>query len=62
MALKACGMRIYVRRGGPNYQRGLEAMRQLGSRIGVPVAVYGPESSMTGICKQAIEYIKSVAA
>ncbi|OWM89659.1 ATP-citrate synthase alpha chain protein 1 [Punica granatum] len=59
--LKAARMHIYVRRGGPNYQRGLAKMRALGEEIGIPIEVYGPEATMTGICKQAIECI-SVAA
>ncbi|KAG2495980.1 hypothetical protein HYH03_005908 [Edaphochlamys debaryana] len=53
-ALQAAKVRIFVRRGGPNWQKGLELMRALGPQIGVPVAVYGPESSMTGICAEAI--------
>ncbi|CAM6088320.1 unnamed protein product [Calypogeia fissa] len=56
--LKAAKIRMYVRRGGPNYQKGLAKMRELGSEIGVPIEVYGPEETMTGICKQAIEYVK----
>ncbi|KAJ0095968.1 hypothetical protein Patl1_16095 [Pistacia atlantica] len=59
--LKAARMHIYVRRGGPNYQRGLAKMRSLGEEIGIPLEVYGPEATMTGICKQAIDCI-SVAA
>ncbi|KAA8550186.1 hypothetical protein F0562_001870 [Nyssa sinensis] len=59
--LKAARMHIYVRRGGPNYQRGLAKMRTLGDEIGIPIEVYGPEETMTGICKQAIECI-TVAA
>lgn len=52
-------MRIYVRRGGPNYRQGLAAMAAVGAEVGIPIEVYGPESSMTGICKRAIEYVKS---
>ncbi|CAM6027512.1 unnamed protein product [Sphagnum balticum] len=59
--LKAARVHIYVRRGGPNYQKGLAKMRSLGVEIGVPIEVYGPEASMTGICKSAIDYI-SVSA
>eukprot|EP01018_Ginkgo_biloba_P009424 Gb_37680 [translate_table: standard] len=59
--LKASRMQIYVRRGGPNYQNGLAKMRALGEEIGVPFEVYGPEASMTGICKQAIDYITASA-
>ncbi|RVW43436.1 ATP-citrate synthase alpha chain protein 1 [Vitis vinifera] len=59
--LKASRMHIYVRRGGPNYQRGLAKMRTLGEEIGIPLEVYGPEATMTGICKQAIECIGAAA-
>lgn len=59
--LKAARMHIYVRRGGPNYQRGLAKMRALGEEIGIPIEVYGPEETMTGICKQAIECISAAA-
>lgn len=55
--LKAARIHIYVRRGGPNYQTGLTKMRQLGEEISIPLEVYGPETTMTGICKQAIECI-----
>lgn len=58
-AIKAANMRIFVRRGGPNYKQGLAAMEALGSEIGVHIEVYGPEASMTGICKLAIDYVKS---
>ncbi|KAJ9563776.1 hypothetical protein OSB04_008936 [Centaurea solstitialis] len=59
--LKAANMHIYVRRGGPNYQKGLARMRALGDEIGIPIEVYGPEATMTGICKQAIECITAAA-
>jgi ATP-citrate lyase beta-subunit len=38
---------IYVRRGGPNYQEGLENMKKLGNTLGVPIKVFGPEAHMT---------------
>ncbi|XP_048233328.1 ATP-citrate synthase alpha chain protein 1 isoform X1 [Ricinus communis] len=59
--LKAARMQIFVRRGGPNYQRGLAKMRILGEEIGIPIEVYGPEATMTGICKQAIDCITAAA-
>ncbi|KAK4399711.1 ATP-citrate synthase alpha chain protein 1 [Sesamum angolense] len=59
--LKAARMHLYVRRGGPNYQRGLARMRTLAEEIGIPIEVYGPEATMTGICKQAIECISAAA-
>ncbi|XP_026381865.1 ATP-citrate synthase alpha chain protein 2 isoform X1 [Papaver somniferum] len=59
--LKAAKMHIYVRRGGPNYQLGLAKMRSLGEEIGIPLEVFGPEATMTGICKQAIDCITASA-
>ncbi|KAF5443126.1 hypothetical protein F2P56_035713 [Juglans regia] len=59
--LKAARMHIYVRRGGPNYQSGLAKMRAIGHQIGIPIEVYGPDATMTGICKQAIECITAAA-
>lgn len=38
-ALKAAKVHIYVRRGGPNYQEGLNMMRELGTEIGIPIEV-----------------------
>lgn len=57
-AIKAANMRIFVRRGGPNYQAGLALMRQMGQDTGIPVEVFGPETSMTVICAKAIDYVK----
>ncbi|XP_027341222.1 ATP-citrate synthase alpha chain protein 1-like [Abrus precatorius] len=59
--LKEAKIHIYVRRGGPNYQKGLAKMRALGQEIGIPIEVYGPEATMTGICKQAIQCITAAA-
>eukprot|EP00050_Salpingoeca_kvevrii_P006445 m.289422 g.289422 ORF g.289422 m.289422 type:complete len:1078 (+) comp12131_c0_seq1:124-3357(+) len=42
-------IKIYVRRGGPNYQEGLRRMRELGSTLGLDMLVYGPESHMTAV-------------
>ncbi|CAE7127960.1 unnamed protein product, partial [Rhizoctonia solani] len=39
--LQAHHVKIFVRRGGPNYQEGLKAMRLLGESLGVPIKVYG---------------------
>ena len=53
--LKEHDVRIYVRRGGPNYQEGLRQMRELGGELGIPIKVYGPELHMTRIVKIAVE-------
>ncbi|HLD39860.1 MAG TPA: ATP citrate lyase citrate-binding domain-containing protein [Candidatus Nanoarchaeia archaeon] len=38
---------ILVRRGGPNYEKGLKLMEQTGKELGLPIAVHGPETPMT---------------
>ena len=53
--LKDTNVKIYVRRGGPNYQEGLRIMRELGKELGVPIEVYGPETHMTRIVNMALE-------
>ncbi|KAG0226192.1 citrate synthase [Actinomortierella wolfii] len=47
-------VRIFVRRGGPNYQEGLRAMRQLGESLGVEIQVFGPETHITEIVPLAL--------
>ncbi|ERN02340.1 hypothetical protein AMTR_s00096p00027330 [Amborella trichopoda] len=59
--LKAARVHVYVRRGGPNYKTGLAKMRALAEEIGIPLEVYGPEATMTGICKEAIDCITAAA-
>ena len=54
-ALQRVSARIYVRRGGPNYQKGLDMMRRLGEGLGVPVEVYGPETHMTHVVALALK-------
>ncbi len=48
------GVKIYVRRAGPNYQEGLRLMRNLGERIALPIEVYGPETHMTKIVPMSL--------
>ncbi|ORE10066.1 ATP-citrate synthase [Rhizopus microsporus var. microsporus] len=48
-------VRIFIRRGGPNYQEGLRAMRQLGETLGVEIQVFGPETHITDIVPLALE-------
>lgn len=52
--LRNTGVKIYVRRGGPNYELGLKLMRDLGEKLGVPIEVYGPETHMTRIVPLAL--------
>ncbi|KAG0696425.1 ATP citrate lyase [Suillus ampliporus] len=46
--------KIYVRRGGPNWQEGLKAMRLLGESLGVPIRVFGPDTHITEIVPLAL--------
>ena len=52
--LQENNVKIYVRRGGPNYHTGLKMMKDLGNELGVPIKVYGPETHMTRIVSMAL--------
>jgi len=52
--IKDTNVKIYVRRGGPNYQVGLQIMKDLGKELGVPIEVYGPETHMTRIVDMSL--------
>jgi succinyl-CoA synthetase beta subunit len=52
--LKENNIKIFVRRGGPNYQQGLAMMKKLGEEIGVQIEVHGPELHMTRVVKMAL--------
>lgn len=56
--LRKLKVRIYVRRGGPNYEQGLEWMKKTGERLNLPIDVYGPETQMTKIVALAKEVLK----
>jgi len=56
--LKKSNFSIFVRRGGPNYEAGLRMMSELGKDLGVPIEVYGPETSMTAIVPLAIKKLE----
>ena len=53
--LKKTNVKIFVRRGGPNYKEGLNNMRRMGEKLGLPVEVYGPETHMTRIVSMALK-------
>ena len=48
---------IVVRRGGPNYEKGLKLIEQTGKELQIPVAVHGPEKPMTKIVEKATEVL-----
>ncbi len=47
-------VKVFVRRAGPNYEKGLARMRALGDTLGVPIEVHGPETHMTEIVAMAL--------
>ena len=47
-------VKIWVRRGGPNYQDGLKLMKQTGDRLGLQMQVYGPETHITAIVPMSL--------
>jgi ATP-citrate lyase beta-subunit len=53
--MKDTGVKIYVRRGGPNYEKGLKDIKEAGERLGLPIEVYGPETHVTDIVRMALE-------
>jgi len=53
--LKEHNTKIYVRRGGPNYEKGLKDIKEAADRLGLYMEVYGPETHVTDIVRMAIE-------
>jgi len=56
--LKEHGTKIYVRRGGPNYEIGLAKIREAGRRLGLDMEVHGPDMHMTRVVNIALEILK----
>lgn len=57
--LQACDMKIFVRRGGPNFEAALQMMKSIENALGVPVEVFGPDTHMTRIVHLASDYVAS---
>ena len=55
--LQVAKVKVFVRRGGPNYKAGLQLMRDLGNNLDIPIEVYGPETHMTHIVALGIRWI-----
>jgi len=53
--MKKVGIKIYVRRGGPNYEKGLKDIKEAADRLGLYIEVYGPETHVTDIVRMALE-------
>ena len=53
--LKEIGVKIYVRRGGPNFEKGLKDIKEAADEMGLYIEVYGPETHVTDIVRMALE-------
>ncbi len=49
---------IFVRRGGPNYEQGLQLIKETADKIHVPMEVYGPETPMVSIIPSALKKLQ----
>jgi ATP citrate (pro-S)-lyase len=47
-------VKIWVRRAGPNYQEGLQMMRQASNDTGLDIHIYGPETHITAVVPLAL--------
>jgi ATP-citrate lyase beta-subunit len=53
--MKKVGVRIYVRRGGPNYEIGLKNIKNAADKLKLPIEVYGPDIHITDIVRMALK-------
>jgi ATP-citrate lyase beta-subunit len=53
--MKEHKVKTYVRRGGPNYEKGLKDIKEAADRLGLYIEVYGPETHVTDIVRMALE-------
>ena len=53
--MKEHNVKTYVRRGGPNYEKGLKDIKEAADRLGLYIEVYGPETHVTDIVRMALE-------
>jgi ATP-citrate lyase beta-subunit len=53
--MKEHSTKIYVRRGGPNFEKGLKDIKEAADRLGLYIEVYGPETHVTDIVRMSLE-------
>lgn len=53
--IKTHKIKIFVRRGGPNYKEGLEKIERESKKMGIDIKVFGPETHMTRIVSMALK-------
>ncbi|MBD3238887.1 MAG: ATPase [Candidatus Moranbacteria bacterium] len=57
-AFKQHKVKIFVRRGGPNYEQGLKEIEKAAKEFGLDIEVHGPGTHMTEVVKLALNYIQ----
>ncbi len=55
--LRAAGIKVYVRRGGPNEQEGLALMEQFLKKHDIYGSVHGSDAVLTVVVDEALEYV-----
>lgn len=53
--LREGNVSIYVRRGGPNWVKGLELIKKVGKELSLPMKIYGPNIGMVEKIPQFVE-------
>ena len=53
--MKEHNTKIYVRRGGPNYEKGLKNIKEAADRLRLSIEVYGPQTHVTDIVRMSLE-------
>ncbi|KAJ1507854.1 citrate synthase [Coelomomyces lativittatus] len=53
--LQSHHVQIFVRRAGPNWQEGLQLIRQLSNQLNLSIKVFGPETHITAIVPLALK-------
>ena len=53
--MKEVDLKIYVRRGGPNYEKGLKDIKEAADRLGLWIDVHGPDTHLTDVVRMALE-------
>lgn len=56
--IKEHGIKIYVRRGGPNYKAGLAKIHEAGKKLDLDMEVHGPDMHMTKVVNIALKNLK----
>ncbi len=54
-------IRIYVRRGGPNYIIGLAKIKEAAEKLGLQMEVNGPEMHMTAVVRKSLDTLRTVS-